>query len=399
VKRRTEGTAETRRTRRGAERGSGIGAEQQPAAAALPNALPFSFSSSPPLSSPPNPSLRASPCPPRLRGFSGGFSSSSGLTLLELLLVLFLLAILAGISLGFLSTLDLGRRAARGLVKSVVRSAANTAVASGARSEVRIDPARGELHAQVLRVVGTWHFERSLAGAFGIDGAADAGLFTAEGYLGSALAFAGKFGATATVPVQHDSSFDLRDGFALECAVSWDDSGGGRILSIGETCSLELGGAGEVRGRFTAAGVRDGEPAAGASVVAVSPGGAVSSGRWARLRLVYDRRELVLEVDGVRVASVEETAQVWRVDGPLVLSDPRRPFPGRIDELVVRAVTAGDTAKLPDSVAIAEAPAAIHFAPGGALDLERHPGPVRIVLAYTDGERDTIEVGSYGTVE
>jgi hypothetical protein len=336
---------------------------------------------------------------PRPRAGATGRSSRAGLTLLELLLVLFLLALLAGMSLGFLSTLDLGRRAARGLVKSVVRSAANTAVASSSRAEVRIDKAQGELHAQVLRVVGTWHFERSLAGAFGIDGTADAGLFTDDGYLGGALSFAGRYGATATIPVERDSSFDLRDGFALECAVSWEEAGGGRILSIGDTCSLELGGAGEVRGRFTASGLRDGEPAAGASVVVVSPGGALSSGRWSRLRLAYDRRELALEVDGVRVASVEETAQVWRVDGPLVLSDPRRPFPGRIDELLVRAVTAGETARLPDGVTIAEAPAAVHFAAGGALDLERHPGPVRIVLAYADGERDTIEVGSYGTVE
>jgi hypothetical protein len=323
----------------------------------------------------------------------------TGLTLLELLLVLFVLALLSGLSLGFLSSLDLGRRAARGLVKSVVRSAANTAVASCARAEVEIDAAQGELHARALSVVGTWHFERSMAGAFGVDGTADPALYTRGGFLGDGLAFAGRLGQSATIAVQHDPSFDLAQGFALECAVLWEDSGGGRILSVGEACGLELGGAGDVRGRFSAATVRDGRVSAGASVVVQSAPGAVAPGRWARLRLAYDRSELVLEIDGVRAASAAESAPVWRVEGPLVLSDPRRPFPGRIDELTVSAVQVGEAARLPQSVRIAEAPPAISFLPGGALDRERHPGAVRIVLAYDDGERDTIEVGSYGTVE
>jgi len=324
----------------------------------------------------------------------------AGLTLLELMLVLFVLALLFGISLGFLSTLDLGRRSARGLVKNVLRSAANTAIASGASAEVRVDPQSGTLVAQALRVVGTWHFEgRALEGAFGIDGTVDPGLFTEDGYLGSALSFAGRFGASATIPVQHDPSFDLRDGFALECAVFWEEAGGGRLLSIGEACSLEIGGAGEVRGRFTAATEREGHPAPGASVVVQSSAGRVPAGRWARLRLLYDRRELRLEVDGVLAARVEETAPVWRIDSPLVLSDERRPFPGRVDELCVSAVVSGEAARLPETVRIVESPPVIHFVPGGGLDRDLHPGSARIVLAYQDGERDTIEIGSYGTVD
>ncbi len=323
-----------------------------------------------------------------------------GMTLLELMLVLFLLSILFGISLGFFATLDLGRRQVRGIVKNVLRSAQNTAIAARAPSRVRVDASSGVLVAEALQVVGTWHFEdRSLAGAFGLDGMAEPELFVEDGYLGSCLSFAGRIGFEASIPVQNDPAFDFRDGFAIECAVCWQEVGGGRLLSIGDACSLEIGGGGEIRGRFTAASEREGRLSAGSSVVVQSPPAAVTPARWTRVRLQYDRRELWLEIDGIEVASVEENAPVWRVAGPLVLSDARRPFPGSIDELVVSAIVAGEEARLPDSVRLVDAPALIHFAPGGGLDRDRHPEPVRLVLAFEDGERDVIAIGSYGTVE
>ncbi len=319
---------------------------------------------------------------------------------MELVLVMLLLAIVVGGGLGMFAALDLGRHQANGLVKNVLRSAHNTAIASQAPARVVIDPASGRLWAEALQVVGTWHFEgRRLTGAFQLDGTADPELFVDDGYIGGALSFAGRIGAVAEVPVQHDPAFDFTDGFAIECAIRWEDVGGGRLLAIGSTCALELGGAGQVRGRFTAATLESGRLRRGGRAVVQSSPGAVAPERWTRLRLQYDRRALVLEVDGVVVASLAETAPVWEVDGPLVLSDARRPFPGSVDALVVSAVVADEGAYLSETVRIVEAPATVYFEAGGGLDRRRHPEPVRIVLAHEDGTRDTIGVGFYGTVD
>jgi len=345
---------------------------------------------------------------PRTRPRGPFAHEGAGVTLLELVLVLLVISVVVGGALGMFAALDLDRRQTSGLVKNVLRSAQNTAIASEAPARVRIDAQAGRLWAEALAVVGTWHFEdRRMAGAFELDGAADPELFVEDGYIGDALSFGGRLGTVAQVPVQHDPAFDFEDGFSVACAIRWEDAGGGRLLSIGSTCALELGGAGQLRGRFTAAaagaapgaGAGRGRVRAGPRVTVQSEPGVVAPERWTRVRLAYDRRELVLEVDGAVVASVPETAPVMGVDGPLVLSDERRPFPGSVDALVVSAVVAQEPAALGDTVRLVEAPDVVYFAAGGGLDRRLHREPVRIVIAHEDGTRETIGVGFYGTVE
>lgn len=324
----------------------------------------------------------------------------AGVTLLELLLVLFILSIVIGTGMGMFAALDLGKQQAAGLVKNVLRSAQNTAIASQAPACVRIDPATGTLTAEALHVIGTWHFEnKRLGGAFGLDGQVDPELFVEDGYIGEALSFTDRVGSAGTVPVDRDAAFDFYDGFAVECVVRKEGVGGGRLLSIGGAIAIEVGRAGDVRGLFTPIVGEAGEERPGPSPVVVqSLPGVISAERWSRLRLHYDRTELVLEVDGVAVAKTPETAPVWHVEGPLVLSDLRRPFPGSLDNLVISTVVADDAAVLPERVTIA-APAAVYFGPGGGLDRGRHREPVNLVLDYEDGSQETIGVGFYGTVE
>ena len=50
-----------------------------------------------------------------------------GVTLLELLLVMMILAVVVGGGLGMFAALDLGKRQAAGIVKNVLRSAQNSA--------------------------------------------------------------------------------------------------------------------------------------------------------------------------------------------------------------------------------------------------------------------------------
>lgn len=333
-------------------------------------------------------------------------ASRAGLTLLELLLVMAILGLVLGGGLGLFAALDLGKRQAVGLVKNVVRSAQNTAIATQAPARVRIDTKDGEaggwLRAEALRVIGTWHFEGRDVKGFGMEGAAPGELFSEDGFVGEALRFVGAFGEAAVIPVNLDPAFDLTDGFALECALRWEDAGGGKAVAIGSSVALELGRTGALRGRFRAAveGAGAGQARRGAPVVVETPPGALSPERWSVVRLAYDREELTLTVDGVPLARTVETAPVWQVEGPLQLSDGTRPFPGSIDALVVSAVVADEPVVLPETVRFGKGtPALVHFAAGGGLDRRRHPEPVRIGLVFDDGTEALVAVGMYGTVE
>ncbi len=326
------------------------------------------------------------------------------MTLLELILVMFILALVLGGGLGLFAALDLGKHQAVGLVKSVVRSAQNTAIARTAPARVRIERAAGTIQAESLLVVGTYQFEgRGLAG-FGPEGKTDPELFSEQGFVGAAFHPAGRFGSTAEIPVTRDTAFDFTRGFALECAILRETESSGRILSLGAadpaTLSLELNQGGALRASFRARLGDASSNRAGGKVIVQSEPGVVPVGRWTRVRMLYDRERFELLVDGAVVGSLVAHDFVWKTDGPLVLSDGTLPFAGKIDALVLAAMVAGEPAVLPDDVRFTEdTPERIEFEAGGALDRRFHADPPRIGIEYKDGSRATIVVGLYGTVE
>src|SRR5688572_11945343 len=244
--------------------------------------------------------------------------SSSGMTLLELLLTMVLLGIVLGIGVGAFSALDFGQRSALSQVQNVVRSARNAAVARAAPARVRIDAASGTLAAAALDVAGTWRFEgESLTGAFDLDGRLSGAELGAEGYLGRALQLVGGRSSYAELDVQHDPGFDLREGFAIDCALNLDSLATGGVIDVGGAAGVALAGSGALRAwlapEVTATG---GTSRSGGRIQVESRSGALTPGRWQRVRFEYDRRIARLTVDGVEIARTEETAPVWRIEGP-----------------------------------------------------------------------------------
>jgi hypothetical protein len=327
-----------------------------------------------------------------------------------------ILAVVLGGGLGLFAALDVEERAALGVLKSVLRSAENGAIARQAPARVRIDAARGTLWAEGWRVVGTWRFDARaaepgegagtgsraspLVGAFDLELAGEHPRFVEGGALGEALALGVRADGVLSASVQHDPAWNLRAGFELSCAIWRAGSGGGRLVRLGEVVALEVGGAGELRGRFTPAIEQQGVERPGAQVALRSAPGVVPDERWTDVALRYDRLQLELLVDGLVVARRAEDAPVWRLGGPLALSDERLGFPGAIDDLVVAVLEAGETQALPEGVRFgAGTPALVHFAAGGGLDRREHADAVRLALEHADGKRETIEVGVFGTVE
>lgn len=334
-----------------------------------------------------------------------GRGRARGVTLLELMLVLAILGLVFGVGLGTLSSLDLGQRSAVGLVQNVVRAARDAAVVRGAPARVRIDPAGGTLAAEAMDVIGTWHFEAvPLSGAFGLDGELLAGELVDDGWIGHALAAppsnGGRRGALARFPVQGDASWDLSQGFAVDCALRPGETGG-VVLDLGGAGGLELDGRGGLRAWIVPSVAREGEePRAGGPLDALSPPGAVVPGRWQRVGVRYDRRALRILVEGVPVAVEPHDAPVWGLEGALAIGAERGGFDGALDALVVAAVAVDETVALPRDVRFApDAPREVVFDADGRLDRAAHDGPVAIEVVFSDGRRGGLRVGLYGTVE
>lgn len=328
----------------------------------------------------------------------------AGLTMLELLLVMGLLGLLLGAGVGVLASINLGERAAVGMVQNSIRAARNSALARGAGARVTLDLERAELTAQALEVVGTWHFESqpTLAGAFELDGAAQGAVLVDDGFVGKALAFPRGAQASASMAIQAAPSFDLSDGFRLAFALRVEENGAGRVLRMGDTIAVDALGKGVVRAWFTPQVLDStGREMKGGKLVVESAPTSDAGAQWRRVVLDYDRRRLLLALDGIEVARAESDAPVWRIDDALRLGDTRSGFVGAIDNLVVSAVGASASVKLPEGVLFApDSATLIQFDAGGALDREAHSEPLEIRMVFEkDASTRVLRIGMYGTVE
>jgi prepilin-type N-terminal cleavage/methylation domain-containing protein len=150
-----------------------------------------------------------------------------GMTLLELILVMFILALVLGAGVGTLSSFDLGERQAAGLVRTVLRSAQNTAIASTAPARVRIDPAAGRLHAESIVTVATYAFEARRVEGYGPAGGAEPELFDPRGFVGDCVRSRGLPRETAEIPLARDPACDFTLGFSV--ASVWAVDANGRV--------------------------------------------------------------------------------------------------------------------------------------------------------------------------
>lgn len=329
-----------------------------------------------------------------------------GFTLLELLLVMGLIGVIGGIGLGLFASFDPGRRAALGLVQNVLRQAQQSAVARRAPAVVRIDAVNGTLVAEALEVAGTWHFETpALEGGRGIDATPldfPGDFLTTDGYTGSALDFArGTRRSRVLVELADDPLLDPRRGFSLEVALRPAALSAAKIIDVGTVVQLSVRADGGLDGRIVPRRLDDvGREVAGPAVVVRSGPGALQVGRWTRVTIAYDRRELTLSADGVPLVSRGEERDLWNLSGPLLLGDVQQGWQGALDQLVLATVWASEEYTLPPSVRFdARTPKLVRFLAGGSLDPALHAGAVEFGLDFDDGGKDEVVVNLFGTVE
>ncbi len=327
-----------------------------------------------------------------------------GLTLIELLIVMGLLAVMMGVGVGVIASLDIGSYGASGLVRGSLRSAKQWAMSRQAPARVRIDPQAGRIAAEGLAVIGTWHFEDvPPKGAFGLDGRLLGVELTPDGYLGKALQLSSDVrDGGYSVPVQDDPAFDLRGGFQIQVVLRPEGQRRGRVLTLDKSVKLEVT---RHYGMIVTVGTQrydeeTGKEIGAGNAVLTTPDYVLEPDRWNRVLISYDRTRFAAEVEGIEVAFLDEDGEVLPVKSEMLIGGGQRPWSGSVDNLVISAVGAQEEVFLPPGVSFPEdTPREIVFDAGGGLDRGTHSEPVVLQVEYEDGRLESIRVNMYGTVE
>ncbi|HXG60990.1 MAG TPA: LamG-like jellyroll fold domain-containing protein [Planctomycetota bacterium] len=314
-----------------------------------------------------------------------------GLTLLELLVVIVILALVLGLSVTFLQDAgkDLGVVASANHVAALFRAARDRARASGAPAWVVFDVPRRAAHLLVKETAAEWHFEDPPeAGAFGRDARIRNGT-RVPGRVGQGIQLSG--GGTihgGDVPFP-----GVDPGFAVEL---WFQRRAGRT-GRGVLCTLAEG--------VELAAEADGRIVGRAGGLSVSSGASrVPPEAWCHVQLLYSGRDLRLYVNRVPV-DVRPGQAGWTPAGAaFIVGGERGGFAGIVDEVRVSRLLPGEEYVLAGEAAF-EFPAGTAVPPDGkiavAFDAEGRleSGGSFTVRVRSPATAQEIEVSYGGSVE
>lgn len=338
----------------------------------------------------------------------------TGTTLMELLVVMFLISVLLGIGVGVFGKFSLvnsvqnsgaGVRSMIRVIRNYARNhgTVGTIVLKMNRKNKVLDEDGNLLDDKVLglmvRVVGQWHFEnedQGTSGAFGHDPTLSGGAeLVPDGCIGGAVRLDGKAGCEADLG--DSSTFGSDWGVSLTADLFLEAEGGGTVVSKGEAYGIRVENDGGLAGWV---GVSDGTPGQRPSVVDVhASDDRVPVGRWVKVGLFYDRVQVRLFLDHRQVADTQEQRPL-AVDRQHALSvgGSTSSVKGRVDSVRLGVLGPGEGGDLPAEVSLKEGTRVIRFNPDGCLDPRYHDQPARIVLKGSDGTEKILTIGLMGNV-
>lgn len=333
--------------------------------------------------------------------------ANAGVTLLELLLVMGILALLFGAGVGVLASSNNDGPRALSVLRSGLRSAQSSAQLERLPSALLVESGGTELVLSTPRVRGTWHLERRAGERSGTSENQPLGLRVGDpgevpGFLGQGLDFTGGGGGMAFVaPIHESAAFELHDGFAIGIALRLADDVDAQIWRIADVAALEYERGGRLSAWVVPAAADDPTGRRRAGRVDIDlPAGSIEFDRWTQVQVVYDRFEFRVLVDGFPAGIVELRDPLPRLKGPLIVGGKPRPVQGIVDELVIGIYERSEPIALPAGMVwIGEQPLAARFEADGTLDRARHGRELNWEVETADGGRHSVSVSTYGAVQ
>lgn len=304
------------------------------------------------------------------------------------------LAVLAGIGIGFIGKSDSSMSITWTMLRDKIRLAHETARTSGRPTTLElITTKNGQrfLRGKTLETVGQWHLEpgeRPFA-----DLIPDVtGIHDKDGRFGECMRpDPDRDDSMFSFSTANMARFDLIDGFAFQvevfleardkCVVATFDSGSTFHLELDRdlvpSARMHLGEGGNARGR---------------SVELVAKGHALPLNRWVSLGIYHDGREFALTVAGEVVARAPAKGEPYqnRQGGLFEVSPRGSQVPGKIDEIQLMAYERGEAARLPDDVDITGLKRPVMFDQKGKL---LAPITIEVSLAGLKEERTVVPGG------
>jgi len=301
--------------------------------------------------------------------------SHRGFTLVELLVVITLLGVLMGLSVGLITSTGRGNLLLQGANKlaSLLSMARNSSVTDG-QAFVLLEPSEdgeGELTVRAFRFRQVFHWAcEDLEKASEIGVMKTTGAVEIEDTVSSMEGRNVMFQPGGRVSLGDPSWLQMTDGFNLQCRIRPDPAASGTMILFkkGRFLVVKLVSAGgglydiqaEIRLMPPTAGERAGGMPGGK--IPLSTGermgtnvpewtAPVRAGRWQNIRISYDRSQFLIQVDG-RTRAVRRD-----VDLPMEFSrgapfDVGGTYHGGFDSLVISGIFEDDDDrfKIPDAV-------------------------------------------------
>ena len=308
------------------------------------------------------------------RSISARTGAGRGMTLIELLAVMAILATMMGLSAAvyWRMSQNMKEQGAAAEIDVALRQARTNAVASNAPAFVELDAENHLVIPWVYKVVGLWHFENK--DGFGRTPGAHSSAILRS----SDLKDDGKIGKCAYLPpgscidLGVNPDFDCDDGGYIEAYVrpfGINDGGTGYIFYKQDSYYLTIKMDGTLQGN-----------AGGKNVDASDYH--LAAGRWTKVALAWDRHSTRIFVDDA--AEAIGPGSVPQVnDHPLLVGHEDGGFVGRVDEVRVMSASKGRQVFLPGTSTLKHTTQpwdAVYFANDGTLDIRHHAGPVSITL-------------------
>lgn len=260
--------------------------------------------------------------------------AAAGFTLLELLVVIGVLSVLLGLSVGFLGKTD-SQRIAASILAGELRAAQMTARAEGVPTEVwvrpGIDGAMGTVQARLLQPAATFHFE---PGERVLDDSLRpqlAGQDVPGGRFGHARRNVDGERTALLHWLLKPALVDLRDGFVVRLDLWLEQRRAATVVRVGKALELLLDDDLRPHARLRLRGV------GGAGVLAsIDQLPALPLRRWCTLEVAFDGENAWIGVDGRELGRTTAEGRLLQEDDTaLELSPGEQPVPGIADELRV----------------------------------------------------------------